>query len=141
MCVCSKEHLPFFYSFSFLFVLVIVFQTLKDLLSNLLLSPKTSLNFTWNEYQHCNTDGILIVYEYKLLRQSDYTYIYEGSETKTSISFNNLKPDTQYLYQVRVSVTSLVTGGSHSSSWVYAYEKTELVYGRLHVISVFVFCD
>ena len=103
---------------------------------------ETSLNFTWNEYQHCNNDDILIVYEYQLQRGYGYrpTYIYEGSETKTSISFDDLKPDTEYRCEVSVSVTSLLTGNSRYIYWGEATGKTTLVYGMLHDIYIFDFC-
>ena len=117
-------------------------DSIQDPTVELVAVSENSLNFTWNEYHHCNNDNILVEYKYELRRASDNTLIYEGSETNTtSISFNNLKPDTEYQYQVRVYVTSLLTGDSRSGYWVQATGKTTLVYGMWRAIYIFDFCD
>ena len=121
---------------------------------NLIDVSKNSLNFTWNEYQHCSNDSVLIEYEYevRLGRYSYYgsTLIYSGSETNTTfISFNNLTPDTAYTCKVRVSITNSLTGRGASSYWSNVNARTtpepELDTGpefgtSLFYINVFKFC-
>ena len=76
-----------------------------------------SLNFTWNEYQHCNNDRVLVTYEFELRRKDNDAMVYNGNESNTMISFNDLHPAMEYLFRVRVSVTDYLTGSSRLSGW------------------------
>ena len=76
-----------------------------------------SLNFTWNEYQHCNNDSVLVTYEFELRRNDDNVIVYSGDESNTMISFSDLEPAMEYVFRVRVSVTDDLIGSSRFSSW------------------------
>ena len=76
-----------------------------------------SLNFTWNEYQHCNNERVMVTYEFELRRKDSDAMVYNGNESNTMISFNDLEPAMEYLFRVRVSVTDHLTGSSRFSSW------------------------
>ena len=108
----------------------IVFLALQTPTVNLIAVTEDTLNFTWNEYQHCNNDSVLVEYEYELRQRSPPTKIYSGRESNTtSISFNNLKSDTEYQYRMRVYAINLLTGIWRYSLFGQAYGKTTLVYG------------
>ena len=76
---------------------------------------RTSLNFIWNEYQHCNNDSILVEYEYELRIHDYHDYymfapIYSGRKRSASIAFDNLESDTMYSFCVSTSVICPSTG-------------------------------
>ena len=78
---------------------------------------ESELNFTWNSYQHCNNDSVLVMYEFELRRNDDNEIIYSGNESINMISFNNLESAMEYVFRVRVSITDYLTGSSSFSSW------------------------
>ena len=78
---------------------------------------ETSLSFTWNEYHHCNNDSVLVTYEFELRRNYDNTMVYDGKESNTKTSFNDLEPVMEYAFRMRVSLTDDRTGRSRFSSW------------------------
>ena len=80
-------------------------------------ASENSLNFTWNEYQHCNNDSVRVIFEFELRRNDDNAVVYSSKESNTMISFNDLEPAMEYQFQVRVSVTDNLTGRSRFSSW------------------------
>ena len=94
------------------------FSVQPQLSVELAAASDSSLNFTWNEYQHCNNDSALVMYEFELRRNDDNTIVHSGeNESNTMISFNNLESATEYVFQVRVSLTDYLIGSSRFSSW------------------------
>ena len=80
-------------------------------------ASESSLNFTWNEYQHCNNDSVLVMYEFELRRNDDNAIVHSGNESNTMIAFNNLESAMEYVFRVRVSITDYLISNSRFSSW------------------------
>ena len=78
---------------------------------------ESNMNFTWNEYQHCNSDSVLVMYEFELRRNDNNAIVHSGKESNTKISFNNLESTMEYVFRVRVSITDYLTGSNYFSSW------------------------
>ena len=87
-------------------------------------ASETSLNFTWNKYHHCNSDIVMVEYEFEL-RKADYNIlVYSGSENNTFLSFNHLESHTKYNLRVRVSTFESLKGISLFSAWGSVNETT-----------------
>ena len=78
---------------------------------------ETSLNFTWDKYQHCNSDIIMVQYEFELRKVDDDLLVHSGSETNTFLFFNLLESHTEYNLRVRVSTLEFSKGISQFSTW------------------------
>ena len=87
-------------------------------------ASEASLQFTWNKYQHCNSDIVMVEYEFELRKADGNILVYSGSKSNTFLSFNQLESHAQYSLRVRVSTFESSKGISRYSVWESVNEMT-----------------